>query len=112
MLDFIICLSLFITLIYFIIMSLIMIFLYIALKRALSEIAGGQVTMSFTGFFASMKLCYDVFIQMLHEDLSYALFYVPLFIITEPSMALESFKGPFDKMLSEGELTFYGDFRE
>lgn len=109
MLDFILYLAIFITVVYLIIMVTIMLFLYIALKRALCDLTGGEIIMSFTGALAALKLCYDVFIQMLQEDLVYALFYVPLFIVSEPYIAIQSFQGPFDKMLSDGEITFYGD---
>ena len=93
-------------------MTLVMIFLYIALKRAMSEAIGGDVVLSLGSVASAICMCYDVFTEMVHEDILYALFYTPLFIIASPSLALKSFQGPFDAMLEKGDITFNGGFED
>jgi len=112
MLELLLYVSVVVSVLYLLIMALVMIFLYIALKRAMSEAAGGEVVLSLGSVASAIFMCHDVFTEMVQEDILYALFYTPLFIIASPSLALKSFQEPFQVMLKKGDITFDGGFED
>lgn len=110
MLEILLYISVFVSVVYLAVMCLTITFLYMALKRAMSKAAGGHVIMTTRSFFRAVAMCHGVFTEMINEDMAYALVYTPLFIVSAPQIALESFQGPFDMMIKAGDITFQGDF--
>ena len=110
MLELVLYISVFILVVYVAVALLTISFLYIALKRAMSKAAGSELIMTPRSFFNAMCMCYGVFTEMVRTDMAYALIYTPLFMVSAPDLALNSFHGPFDAMIDSGDITFQRDF--
>lgn len=95
--------------VYLLINAFIVTFLYIALKRAMSDKLGKSVRMTLFSTIKGIGVCQGIYNEMLNDDALYTLLYVPLYIITEPRDALNSFIYPFACMIDTGDISFEGE---
>ena len=80
--------------------------LYRAMQTVIARMLGGDTTFSIGAFFASLRVCGGIALEMFQHEWFDTVFFIPLLGLLNPSKCDHILQQPFEELIKSGELRF------